>query len=262
MTATNSSTATNSCDSSDSSGSPTSSALLTCEDVTKRFGGIVALDGFRAEFRAGEITGVVGPNGAGKTTLFDVITGIHAPESGTVEFRGESVAGRPPHEVCRAGIARTFQSPRPIRNLSVEKNLRVAARFGAGADPDATSERRQRVLDALDLTDRRHDDAGDLQMVEQKYVDLARALLTDPELVLLDEILAGLTPGEKDGMIASLRELHADFDVDFLVVEHDLRAIRSLSDAVVAMDDGRFLASGTPEDVLGDERVREAYVGE
>lgn len=237
--------------------------LLTCDGLTKRFGGIVALDGFDAEFAAGEITGIVGPNGAGKTTLFDVVTGVHAPDDGAVEFRGDPITGLATHRVCRAGIARTFQTPKPIRTLGVEENLEVASRFGADADPDseASRERRQRVLDALGLADRRDDDAADLQLVEQKYVDLARALMTDPELVLLDEMLAGLPPAEKDEVVATLLEIHDDFEVDFLVVEHDLGAIRSLSDTVVAMDEGRFLARGTPADVLADDRVREAYVG-
>lgn len=232
-------------------------ALLTCEDVTKRFGGIVALDGFDLTIPPGELTGLVGPNGAGKTTVFDVVTGVYAPDEGRIIFDGADVTGRRPHEVCRRGIARTFQTPQPIRSLTVGENLEVARAFGGGEPTIGVDT----LLEAFDLGDRREDGAGELQMVEQKYVDLGRALMTGPRLVLLDEILAGLNPSGKDEMIATIRRFHREHDVDFLVVEHDLRAIRAVSDTVVVMNEGRFVTSGGPETVLSDDRVREAYVG-
>jgi branched-chain amino acid transport system ATP-binding protein len=232
-------------------------ALLTCDDVTKRFGGITALDGFDVTVPPGRLTGIIGPNGAGKTTFFNVVTGVHAPDEGTIRFEDAAVTGRTPHEVCRSGIARTFQTPQPIRSLTVAENLRVARAFGGG-DPEIDVDE---LLERLGLAGRRNDGAGALQMVEQKYVDLGRALMTDPRLVLLDEILAGLNASEKDEMIATVRTFHREFGVDFLVVEHDLRAIRTISDTVVVMNEGRFMTAGEPAAVLSDERVQEAYVG-
>lgn len=233
--------------------------LLHCEDVTKRFGGIVALDEFSATVESGAITGLIGPNGAGKTTLFNVITGVLSPEAGRVYFQGDDVTGRPQHERCHAGIARTFQTPRPIQSLTVEENLRVAGQFGSPdeGDPDVL----EQTIEVLDLADRRSSDAGNLQMVERKYVDLGRALLTMPDLVLLDELLAGLNTGEKDGMIDRIRQLHETFDVDFLVVEHDLRAIRELSEEIIVLNEGRFMTAGAPGEILSDEQVKEAYIG-
>jgi branched-chain amino acid transport system ATP-binding protein len=233
--------------------------LLRCEGVTKRFGGIVALDEFEASVDAGAITGLIGPNGAGKTTLFDVITGVLVPEDGAVVFDGEAITRRRPHEICQEGIGRSFQTPQPIRSLTVEENLRVAAAFGSPGDHDDA--RFERVLDVLGLEDGRDTAAGNLQMVEQKYVDLGRALMTRPKLVLLDETLAGLNPTEKESMITVIRRIHEEFDADFLVVEHDLGAIRDVSDTILVIDEGRFMMGGTPEDVLNDERVQEAYIG-
>ena len=234
--------------------------LLRCEGVTKRFGGVVALDQFDAVVESDAITGLIGPNGAGKTTLFNVVTGVLMPEEGAVVFDGDDVTGRPPHEICHAGVARTFQTPQPIRSLTVEENLRVAGAFGS-PDDDEVDSRLERTLDVLDLTADRSTDAGALQMVERKYVDLGRALLTRPKLVLLDEMLAGLNPTEKSEMIDVLRRLHDEFDADLLVVEHDLRAIRELSDEIVVVNEGRFMTAGSPSYVLNDEQVREAYIG-
>lgn len=233
-------------------------ALLRCEGVTKRFGGIVALDGFDLDVPAGQLTGLIGPNGAGKTTLFNVVTGVYAPEDGRVVFDGEDVTGRRPHQVCRRGIARTFQTPQPIRSLTVAENLRVARAFGGDRDAPVAEDD---LLETFGLADRHDDSADDLQMVEQKYVDLGRALVTGARLVLLDEILAGLTPSEKEELIGAIRGLHEAYDVDFLVVEHDLRAIRAVSDEVVVMNEGQFMTAGAPESVLNDERVQQAYIG-
>jgi branched-chain amino acid transport system ATP-binding protein len=235
-------------------------ALLQCEGLTKHFGGIVALDGVDATVEAGAITGLIGPNGAGKTTLFNLVTGVLTPDAGAVRFRGEDVTGRPPHVICHAGLVRTFQTPRPIWSLSVEENLRVAGEFGS-ADRAVPEGRLDHLLDLLDLAERRGDPPDALGLVEQKYLDLARALLTMPALVLVDEILAGLNPTEKAGVIELVRRVHDEFDVDFLVVEHDLRAIRELCETVLVVNEGRLMTRGTPTAVLADEQVQEAYVG-
>jgi branched-chain amino acid transport system ATP-binding protein len=235
--------------------------LLRCEGVTKRFGGIVALDEFEATVESGTITGLIGPNGAGKTTLFNVVSGVLSPEEGSVVFGGEDVTDRPLHERCHAGIARTFQTPHPIESLSVEENLRVAAAFGSDRDDVDVDGRVERVLDVLNLTAERSTAAEHLQMVERKYVDLGRALLTVPDVVLLDEMLAGLNPSEKADLIEHIQDLHGEFDVDFFVIEHDLSAIREMTDRIIVMVEGSFLTAGSPDDVLNDDRVKEAYIG-
>ncbi|WP_254533104.1 ABC transporter ATP-binding protein [Natrinema gelatinilyticum] len=234
--------------------------LLRCKDITKRFGGIVALDGFGMTVQADAITGLIGPNGAGKTTLFNVVSGVLSPDSGSVIFDGDDLMGRATHELCHAGIARTFQTPHPIKSLTVEENLRVAEAFGS-LETDGTDSRLERTLDVLDLTEKRSTVAENLQMTERKHVDLGRALLTDPDLVLLDELLAGLNPTDKATLIEHIQQLHREFDVDFLVVEHDLSAIREMCDDVVVMNEGTFMTAGSPSDVLNDERVQEAYIG-
>jgi branched-chain amino acid transport system ATP-binding protein len=251
--------------------------LLAIEGLTRTFGGIVALNEFEATVTAGEITGLIGPNGAGKTTLFNVISGILPPDEGTVRFRGRDLVGRPPHEVTRAGVARTFQTPRPVRSLTVAENLLVARHFGqaddpasetdGGATPGPTGETGtadptvDRVLELLGLADRRDAVAESLQIVERKYVDLARALAMDPAVILLDEMMAGLNPTETTEMVETIKHVHRTFDVDFLLIEHNLRAIRSAADAVIVIHEGRHLATGSPADVLDDPDVQEAYVG-
>jgi branched-chain amino acid transport system ATP-binding protein len=251
--------------------------LLTIEGLTRTFGGIVALDEFEATVTAGEITGLIGPNGAGKTTLFNVISGILPPDEGTVRFRGQDLVGRPPHEVTRAGVARTFQTPRPVRSLTVAENLLVARHFGRAEDTasetnggsvsgpnggtGAADPTVDRVLELLGLADRRNAVAESLQIVERKYVDLARALAMDPAVILLDEMMAGLNPTETTEMVETIKHVHRTFDVDFLLIEHNLRAIRSAADAVIVIHEGRHLATGSPAAVLDDPDVQEAYVG-
>ena len=233
--------------------------VLRCQDVSKRFGGIQALDGVELAVEDDEIVGLVGPNGAGKTTLFNVITGVYRPNGGNVTFRGEELVGQRPHRICRRGIARSFQMPKPITQLTIEENLRVADRFGRGGDewllPPGD------LLDLFGLATHREAYPDRLQLVEKKYLDLARALATAPSLVCLDEIMAGLTPVEKNDTIDRVRVLHDDHDLSFLVIEHDLRVVRDLCDRVVVIDEGRNIAAGSAQSVFEDERVRETYIG-
>jgi len=235
--------------------------VLRIEDVTKRFGGIVALDEFSARVADGEITGIIGPNGAGKTTLFNVITGVLAPEGGSIYFRDDDITALAPHEICHAGISRTFQTPKPIRALTVEGNLRVARAYGAGGSAGTDGPAMDEILELFSLGERRGASPEDLPLVQQKFVDVARALATGPGLILLDEIMAGLNPTEKATVIGRIEEIHDEFGVVFLVIEHDLDAIRSISDTVIAMNEGRELVVGTPDSVMKNETVREAYIG-
>jgi len=236
------------------------SELLSCRGITKRFGGIVALDGLSVSINRDEITGIIGPNGAGKTTLFNVVTGVLTPDDGVVEFCGSDITGTAPHKIARDGIARTFQTPRPVRRLTVTENLRVAQNFGSRDDTRASDDQFETVLSMLEMEEHRETKADDLQIVERKHVDLGRALLMESDLILLDEMMAGLNPSETERMVTVIREAHEQFDVDFLVIEHDLQAIRSVSDRIVVIHRGDHLASGAPEEVLERDAVREAYI--
>lgn len=238
--------------------------LLECQGITKRFGGLVALDDFDMSVDKGEITGLIGPNGAGKTTCFNVITGVYQPEEGDVRFQDEAIAGLKTHKITHAGIARTFQTPQPLRTLTVEENIKVARHFGRTDSKTAdtgTGPELGEVLRLFDLTEKREMNSGNLQLVERKYLDLARAMVTNPKLILADEIMAGLNPSEKDEMNALIKRIRNEFDINFLIIEHDLRVIRAICDRVVVINKGRNLHSGLPDEVLEDKEVREAYVG-
>ncbi|MDS0477310.1 ABC transporter ATP-binding protein [Natrinema sp. 1APR25-10V2] len=237
------------------------SEILELEDITKTFGGIIALDGFEGSVAADDITGLIGPNGAGKTTLFNVITGALDPDSGTVRFQGEDVTRERAHKICRKGIARTFQTPKPIRSLTVEKNLRVAHRFGGSDSTLDEEELYQRTLEFFDLGKKQNVRTENLQLIEQKQVDVARALMSAPTLLLLDEIMAGLTPTEKIDMCETIKQLNSEFDIAVLLIEHDLKRMRSISDTIIAMNNGRHLLTGSPTEVLEDDGLQEAYIG-
>ncbi|WP_313693539.1 ABC transporter ATP-binding protein [Halorarum halobium] len=220
----------------------------------------MALDELDLQMEEGVITGLIGANGAGKTTFFNLTTGVLKPTTGSVYFKGEEVTGEKPHEICRRGISRTFQSPRPFTELSVEENLRIARHFGPADRNAETAFSVEDLLDLFDLRETRDRSPENLQFVEQKYLDLARALLTGPSLVLLDEIMAGLNPSEKDELISHIVQLHEDHGIEFLVIEHDLSVIRRICDKIVVIDNGRFLASGKPDKIMNDSRVQEAYI--
>jgi len=233
--------------------------LFRCHDISKRFGGIQALDGVDLEIDADEIVGLIGPNGAGKTTLFNVITGIHTPNSGSVTFDGKEIVGWPTHRICRAGIARSFQTPKPIDSLSIEENVRVADHFGRNDREPVFS--LDELCQMFGLASKREEPPEQLQLVEKKRLDLARALATAPKLVFLDEIMAGLMPTEKDDIVGQIKRLHDEHGFAFLVIEHDLRVVRDLCDRLVVINEGRNIASGSASTVFEDDRVKETYIG-
>lgn len=235
---------------------------IRCDGIVKKFGGVTALYDLSLTIRQDEITGIIGPNGAGKTTLFNVITGVLPPTDGEVYLDGEEISGKETHEICHLGVARTFQSPKPLESLTVEENLRVAQHFGGGDGRESTSRLTvQEVLEILDLESSADEHPDQMGIVDKKYIDLARALMTGATLVLVDEIMAGLTPAEKRSFIETFETFHDDFDIDFVVIEHDLQAIRSISDRLIVIHNGSPIATGTPEDVLQRQEVREAYAG-
>ncbi len=236
--------------------------LLQVNGVSKRFGGLPALDGVTFDQAEGRITGLIGPNGAGKTTLFNVISGVYRPDSGSIHFRGRSIAGLPPHRVAQAGIARTHQIVRPLSELTVRENVMAGACFGREGHSIATAGRiAAGVLERVGLADHAGLPAASLNLPQKKRLELARALAARPFLLLLDEVLAGLNPSEVSAMMDLIAQLSAE-GLAILMVEHLMQAVMTLSDHVLVLDYGRLIAAGKPEEVSAQPQVIEAYLGD
>ena len=235
-------------------------ALLEVVDLRKRFGGLHAVAGVSFEMAAGEIVGLIGPNGAGKTTLFHLISGFAAPDRGEIRFEGATTRGLRPHEICRRGLARTFQIVKPFQGLTVLENVRVGALARTPTFGAATRTARE-VLALVGLEDRADRTARGLTLADRKRLELARALATEPRLLLLDEVMAGLTPTETERIIEICRAINAR-GIAILLIEHVMRAVMALSRRVVVLSQGQVLAAGTPDAIARDPRVVEAYLGE
>lgn len=236
------------------------SRLLEVKGISKSFSGLKAVQDVTFEVEKGEIFAVIGPNGAGKTTLFGMIAGSLAPNSGTIEFDGESIQGLPADVVCRRGIARTFQIVRPFPGLSVHVNVLIGAllreRDIANAKVRATE-----ILRRLGLYAKRNAPANSLTLPERKRLEVARALATDPQLLLLDEVMAGLRPTEADRMVDTLRELNCSTGLTIVLIEHVMRAVMALAQNVLVLHHGQVIACGEPSSVVRDPTVIKSYLG-
>ncbi|MBU7576001.1 MAG: ABC transporter ATP-binding protein [Hydrogenophaga sp.] len=240
--------------------SDSTTALLQVQGLSKRFGGLKAVNEVSFDLRRGEILGLLGPNGAGKTTAFNLIAGFHRADQGRILFEGRDVLGMAPSDICRAGIARTFQLSRPFGGLSAVENVMV----GAFARLESTAKARElamELLDFLNLGDRCNADANDLTAFDKRKIELGRALATQPRLLLMDEVVAGATPSEAAEMVALVRKVR-DRGITVLIVEHVMKVIMGLSDRVIVMDQGCLIANGEPQKVVKDPRVLTAYFGE
>jgi branched-chain amino acid transport system ATP-binding protein len=242
-------------------------AVLEVSNVTKAFGGVVANDSVSLSVKQGAIVGLIGPNGSGKTTLFNAITGVHPIDAGSIRFRGREIAALMAGEIARAGIIRTFQQPRLYRGMSAKANMLVSASIrtapfaGLFRRAPAEAEARMReLLDFVGLGAKRDVLAGEFSFGQQKLLELAMALINDPEMLLLDEPTAGINPRLVDSLIDRLKEANRR-GLTLLVIEHNMPAIMDLAEHIYCLAHGRLLAEGSPETILRDARVLDAYLG-
>jgi branched-chain amino acid transport system ATP-binding protein len=234
--------------------------ILDVRKMTKDFGGLRAVDALSIQIEKGEILGLIGPNGAGKSTAFNCIAGVFPPTLGEIYFNGEKINGAKPWTLCKKGLARTFQIVKPFASKSVLYNVMV----GAFAKTDSTAEAEARaleVLEALNFQGQKEIRAGNLTIADRKRLEIARALATQPQILLLDEVMAGLRPAEVDEMVAVIKELR-DRGITIFLIEHIMRAVMALSDRIVVIHFGKKISEGSPEEVASDENVIKAYLGD
>jgi branched-chain amino acid transport system ATP-binding protein len=234
--------------------------ILNVEGLTKEFGGLRAVDTLSLSIDKGQILGLIGPNGAGKSTAFNCIAGVYAPTQGRIWFDGKTITGHKPWTLCKKGLARTFQIVKPFASKSVLYNVMVGS-FATTGKRSVAEEKALAVLESLDFADKKEMRAGNLTIADRKRLEIARALATEPQLLLLDEVMAGLRPSEVDDMVEILKGLR-DSGITIFVIEHIMRAIMALSDRIVVIQFGKKIAEGAPAEIANDENVIKAYLGE
>ena len=236
--------------------------ILFGRGVTRRFGGLVAVNNVDVEIREGEIFGLIGPNGAGKTTLFRLLSGVYRPSAGSIQLRGQEIGGRSAHAVVALGIATTHQIVRPFAEMPVEKNVLVGVLYGRQRLRGRAAEAEvDRILELTELAPHRATLGRSLTLARRKRLEVARALATRPDVLLLDEVAAGLNPTESARMVELIRRIR-DSGVTIVMVEHVMKAIMSLSDRIMVMDLGKRIALGAPSEIANDPAVITAYLGE
>jgi branched-chain amino acid transport system ATP-binding protein len=237
--------------------------ILTGEGVTKNFGGLAAVSDVSFKVKQGEVVGLIGPNGAGKTTLFNLVSGALEPKSGIITYKDKNIQGLKPHRICRMGVARTFQSTKVFNNMTVLENVLVGARFGtpvSNSEDEAEQEAKD-LLEFVGLLRMRDDPARNLKLVNKKRVEVARALATKPDLLLLDELMAGLNPTEITEAMDLVAKIQ-DKGTTIFMIEHVMKAIMNICDRIIVLHHGKKIAEGTPKNISTNKRVIKAYLGE
>lgn len=238
-------------------------AVLEGNHLTKRFAGLVAVSAVDFQIEAGEIVGLIGPNGAGKTTLVNMITGVHLPSEGDVYFRGKRISGQKPYRIGRMGISRTFQVVQPFPGMTVKENAAIGAMFGAGGKRKTARqalESAEKILEFVGLADLMNKNSDQLSVASRKRLEMAKALAMEPQVVLFDEVMAGLNFGEIDQAVELIRKVRDDGKT-ILVIEHVMRAIKSVCDRIFVLHHGKKIADGPVDEVLNNENVIQAYLG-
>ncbi len=237
--------------------------LLELNEVTKSFGGLVAVKNLSFHAAEGDVLGLIGPNGSGKTTVFNLVSGIYKPDSGVIRFEGRLISGLKPHKVTSLGISRTFQIVRPFAKMSTIENVVVGLLFGkhSATTPRKAGEEAIQILRKVSLQDKAMVLAGTLTLAQQRRLELARALASSPRLLMLDEVMAGLSYSEMSAMVDVLKRIQQEQGITLIIVEHVMKAIVNFCTRIVVMNEGEKLVEGTPSEVMREERVIAAYTG-